>query len=72
MKTYWTRGSVSLAALLALSACQEPQPAPDLLDRPVADFKLETIVDGLPSPWAALLCQMAIIWSPENWVSSGG
>jgi glucose/arabinose dehydrogenase len=36
-----------------LSACSEPQPAPDLTERPVADFQIDTIIDGLPSPWAA-------------------
>ncbi|GHA85779.1 dehydrogenase [Algimonas arctica] len=53
MKTSWTIGTVGLAAILSLSACQEPQPAPDLPERPVSDFQLDTVIDGLPSPWAA-------------------
>lgn len=55
MKTSWTMGTVGLAAVLCLSACQEPQPAPDLPERPVSDFQLNTVIDGLPSPWAAAI-----------------
>jgi glucose/arabinose dehydrogenase len=39
--------------MLSLSACMEPQPAPDLPERPVTDFQLDTVIEGLPSPWAA-------------------
>lgn len=53
MKAVWTMRSVSLIAALSLCACQEAQPAPDLPERPVADFQLDTVIDGLPSPWAA-------------------
>jgi glucose/arabinose dehydrogenase len=53
MKTSWTLlGAASLAAMLSLTACMEPQPAPDLSERPVADFHIDTIINGLPSPWA--------------------
>ncbi|MGJ8560449.1 MAG: PQQ-dependent sugar dehydrogenase [Litorimonas sp.] len=54
MKTSWTfLGSFGLAAMLSLSACQEPQPAPELAERPMADFQLDTIIDGLQTPWSA-------------------
>lgn len=54
MKISWTiGGAASLAAIVMLSACSEPQPAPDLPERPVADFQIDTIIDGLPSPWAS-------------------
>lgn len=39
-------------SLVGLSGCMEAQPAPDLPERPVSDFTLETVVDGLSSPWA--------------------
>lgn len=56
MKISWTlKGSVGFAALLSLTACMEPQPAPDLQERPIADFRLDTVIDGLPSPWAAAI-----------------
>ncbi|MGB3455475.1 MAG: PQQ-dependent sugar dehydrogenase [Litorimonas sp.] len=38
---------------LVLSGCLEPQPAPELPERPVADFRLDVVADGLASPWAA-------------------
>jgi len=31
----------------------EPQTAPDLPQQPQADFQLDTVIDGLPAPWAA-------------------
>lgn len=55
MKANWTLGIAALAAIAALSACMETQTAPDLQTRPVADFRLDTVVDGLPSPWAAAI-----------------
>ena len=39
--------------LLALGACLEPQPAPELPEEPQANFQLETVIDGLRAPWAA-------------------
>ena len=42
----------SLAAAAALTACLEPQPAPDLPQQPSSDFELETVADGLAQPWA--------------------
>jgi glucose/arabinose dehydrogenase len=38
---------------LALSGCLEAQPAPDLPETPSTAFTLETVTDGLTSPWAA-------------------
>ncbi len=38
---------------LALSACLEAQPAPDLPETPSSAFTLETVADGLSAPWAA-------------------
>lgn len=35
-----------------LSACQEPQVAPDIPEFTSEQFQLETVVDGLSSPWA--------------------
>lgn len=43
---------VLMIGMGTLSACQEPQPAPDLAERAMAEFQLETVIDGLPSPWA--------------------
>ena len=41
------------SAALLLTACLEPQTAPELPQEPSGQFTLETVVDGLPSPWAA-------------------
>lgn len=46
------RALILCAATLALSACLEPQPAPDLPERPQSDFILDVVADGLESPWA--------------------
>jgi len=41
----------SLLVTLGLSACMEPQPAPELAEKPSTDFNVETIADGFASPW---------------------
>ena len=41
----------SLLVSLGLSACMEPQPAPELAEKPSTDFNVETIADGFASPW---------------------
>lgn len=41
-----------IAFALLLSACLEPQPAPDLPERPSTDFTVTTIGTGLKNPWA--------------------
>lgn len=41
------------AAALLLTACLEPQTAPELPQEPSSQFRLDTVIDGLPSPWAA-------------------
>ena len=48
-----TRRAAPLCLALGLAACLEPQPAPDLPQTPSSAFTLETVADGLPSPWAA-------------------
>ena len=42
----------SFLLALGLSACMEPQPAPELVEKPSSDFNLETLAEGLRSPWA--------------------
>lgn len=37
---------------LALTACMEPQTPPDLTERVMDDFRIETVADGLRRPWA--------------------
>lgn len=49
----WVKAGVIGAGLLALGACLEPQPAPDLPEEPQASFQLETVIAGLTAPWAA-------------------
>ena len=39
-------------AAFILSACLEPQIAPDLPQRPASDFKIETLADDLANPWS--------------------
>jgi len=46
--------SVAVTATL-LTACLEPQSAPDLPTRALSAFQLETVVDGLERPWAAAI-----------------
>jgi glucose/arabinose dehydrogenase len=43
---------VSFLLSAGLSACMEPQPAPDLTEIPSSEFALETLAEGLRSPWA--------------------
>jgi glucose/arabinose dehydrogenase len=78
MKANWTLGTVAVAAIAALSACTETQTAPDLQTRPVADFRLVTVVDGLPSPWAAAILpdggylitgKLGKLWRVQNGVA---
>ena len=45
-------GLAMAAALGALSACQEPQPAPELPERLSSEFKVTEIVAGLTNPWS--------------------
>lgn len=48
---------IFVASLIALglTACMEPQPAPDIIERPMADFNIEVVTDGLKNPWAVML-----------------
>jgi len=41
-----------LLAAAALTACLEPQPAPELTERPSTEFNVETLVGGLDRPWS--------------------
>ena len=45
-------GAVGLAAPLALAACLEAQPTPELPSTPASAFTLTTLADGLDKPWA--------------------
>jgi len=40
------------ASLLVLGACAEKQFAPELEQQPSTDFNVETVADGLESPWS--------------------
>lgn len=42
----------SFLVALGLPACMEPQPDPQLTEKPSSDFKLETLGEGFRSPWA--------------------
>jgi len=46
------RNVMIVGAALILSACLEPQIAPDLPQRPSSDFKIDTLVEGLANPWS--------------------
>ena len=48
-----TRIPALLATAALLSACLEPQPAPELPQEPSGQFTIQTVADSLPSPWAA-------------------
>ncbi|MDB2439941.1 PQQ-dependent sugar dehydrogenase, partial [Hellea sp.] len=37
---------------LSLTACLEAQPAPEISERPMSDFTIEVIAEGLKHPWA--------------------
>jgi len=37
---------------LSLTACLEPQPAPDISKNPTSDFKIEVITEGLKNAWS--------------------
>lgn len=43
-------GLMALAG--GLVACQEPQPAPDLTERPSTDFSISELATGLNNPWS--------------------
>lgn len=43
---------LGLTSLLLLPACLEPQPAPDLTERPMTDFNVEVVAEGLDTPWS--------------------
>lgn len=53
MKSVWTMGASLVFAASSLTACQEPQLAPELPERPTSDFQITPLVEGLSSPWAA-------------------
>jgi len=40
------------AGVIFLSGCLEPQPAPEINQRPSAEFNLTTLTKGLDSPWS--------------------
>ncbi len=42
----------ALASLLALTACLEPQPAPELTKKTLSDFKIERVATDLNTPWS--------------------
>ena len=45
--------NLTLGALaISLSACLEPQPAPDISKRPMSAFNVEVIAEGLKHPWS--------------------
>ena len=37
---------------LSLTACLEAQPAPEITERPMSDFNVEVLAEGLKHPWA--------------------
>ncbi|MEL6687979.1 MAG: PQQ-dependent sugar dehydrogenase [Pseudomonadota bacterium] len=49
----WIKTGLMGLSLITLTACLEPQPAPDLPEQPQSDFQLDIIAEGLASPWAA-------------------
>lgn len=46
---------IIVVTALGLSACLEPQSAPDLPERPQADFQTDTVASNLTAPWAAAI-----------------
>ena len=40
---------------LSLVGCLEPQPAPEITKRPMSDFNIETITDGMKHPWSVAI-----------------
>jgi len=48
-----SKNGIGIVAVLSiLSACQEPQPAPDLNQRPSTEFKVSELQTGLNNPWS--------------------
>ena len=45
-------GLTAAAALSLLTACQEPQPAPDISERLSSEFNLTDVQSGLTNPWS--------------------
>jgi len=42
---------ISITAIV-LSGCLEPQPKPILTERPISDFTIEVLAEGLKNPWS--------------------
>lgn len=43
---------LAFASLLVLTACLEPQQAPELAKKTLSDFKIETVATNLNTPWS--------------------
>jgi len=46
------RKFLTVFSLLALTACLEPQPKPDLQEVPVSNFNIDVLTEGLSAPWS--------------------
>ena len=48
---FWRMAAVSVGAMLA-SACLEPQPAPNVAERPSTEFEVTELAGGFDLPWS--------------------
>ena len=46
------RKTVMIAAVMVLGGCLEPQPKPDLTERPVSEFNIEVVAKNFAAPWS--------------------
>lgn len=46
------RKFLTVFSILSLTACLEPQPKPEINERPISEFNIETLTDGLSAPWS--------------------
>lgn len=46
------RKFLTVFSMLALTACLEPQPKPELETIPISDFNIEVLAKGLSAPWS--------------------
>ncbi|WP_026942844.1 PQQ-dependent sugar dehydrogenase [Hellea balneolensis] len=46
------RKVLTLISAIALTACLEPQPEPDVKEIPISEFTIETLAKGFSAPWS--------------------
>lgn len=46
------RKNLAISAAIILSGCLEPQPKPELTNRPVSEFNIDVVAQNLAAPWS--------------------